>query len=123
LRRWPLARLSLACAALLALGAAAVAWAPAPWDWLALAAAQGTAWGLAWGGLLWAPTRRGSANGSPLSAAAGYALLTCGFGLVVESLGARGAAAVHVGLAIVALAALLARVGTRPADRGAFSGR
>jgi len=107
LARWSLARLSLVCAGLLATGAACVLWAPAPWDWLGLAATQGAAWGLAWGGLLWAPARRGRAGSSPLVAAAGYALLTAAFGLLIESAGARGAAAAHATLGAAAVAAWL----------------
>lgn len=107
LARWSLARLSLVCAALLASGAASVLWAPAPWDWLGLAATQGAAWGLAWGGLLWAPARRGRAGSSPLVAAAGYALLTAAFGLLIEGTGAHGAALAHATLGAIAAAAWL----------------
>ena len=103
--RWSLRRLSFVCAALLVAGAAAVTWAPAPWSLLGLAAAHGAAWGLAWSGQLWAPARRGRQGASPLRAAAGYALLTLAFGLVVEQAGARGVAAVH---AVLGLAAGLA---------------
>jgi hypothetical protein len=106
LARWSLTRLAFVCTALLALGAAALAWAPAPWDWLILAAAQGTAWGLAWGGLLWAPQRRGGAGSSPLRAAAGYALLTVAFGVLVEAAGARGAAVAHGALGVLSIAAI-----------------
>ncbi|HSW25325.1 MAG TPA: hypothetical protein VLJ62_21370, partial [Burkholderiaceae bacterium] len=56
---WSLRRLSAVCALLLAAGAAVVAWAPAPFDLLGLALAHGAAWGVAWGGQLWAPARRG----------------------------------------------------------------
>ena len=52
------------------------AWAPAPFDLLGLALAHGAAWGVAWGGQLWAPARRGQQGTSPLRAALGYALLT-----------------------------------------------
>lgn len=103
--RWPLPRLSLVCALLLGGGAGFVALAPAPWDWAGLAALHGAAWSLAWSGLLWAPARRGSAGSSPLAAAAGYALLTAAFGLLIETAGARGAAAAHAALGGVALAA------------------
>lgn len=103
LARWSLARLSFVCTGLLATGAACVLWAPAPWDWVGLAASQGAAWGLAWGGLLWAPARRGRAGSSPLAAAAGYALLTAAFGLLIEATGARGAAAAHAALGTAAL--------------------
>jgi hypothetical protein len=107
LARWSLARLSLVCALLLVTGAGALAWAPSPWDWLGLAAAQGTAWGLAWGGLLWAPARRGSAGSSPLRAAVGYAVVTAAFGWLVESSGAGGVAAAHGALGAAAMAAWL----------------
>ena len=103
--RWSLRRLSAVCAALLAAGAAIVAWADAPWDLLGLALAHGAAWGLAWGGQLWAPARRGQQGTSPLRAAAGYALLTLAVGVVVELFGARGLHGVH---ALLGLAAALA---------------
>lgn len=102
---WSLPRLSAVCAGLLAIGAAVVAWAAPPWDLLGLAAAHGAAWGIAWGGQLWAPARRGQQGTSPLRAAAGYAVLTLLFGLMVEQLGARGVAAVHALLGLVAAAA------------------
>jgi hypothetical protein len=102
---WSLPRLSSVCAALLALGAAFAVWAPAPHDLLGLALAHGAAWGLAWGGQLWAPARRGQQGTSPLRAAAGYALLTLAFGVVVERFGVAGVAAVHAALGAVALAA------------------
>ena len=114
LARWSLQRLSLVCGTLRATGAALVTWAPPPWDWLGLAAAQGMAWGLAWGGLLWAPARRGSAGSSPLRAAAGYALLTAAFGLWVEAAGARGVAAAHAGLGLAAAAAWVFAALRRP---------
>ncbi|HET7524708.1 MAG TPA: hypothetical protein VFK10_02090 [Burkholderiaceae bacterium] len=104
---WSLRRLSAVCAALLALGAALVAWAAAPVDLLGLALAHGAAWGIAWGGQLWAPARRGQQGTSPLRAAAGYALLTVLFGFVVERAGANGVAAVHALLGIAAAAAWL----------------
>lgn len=106
LARWPLAALSAACAVLMAGGAALVTWAPAPFDWIGLAAAHGAAWSLAWSGALWAPQRRARQGSSPLHAAIGYALLTVAFGIVVERLGAFGVAAAHVALALVAVAAL-----------------
>ena len=114
LARWPMRRLSLICTALLVAGSVFVLWAPPPWDWLGLAAAQGTAWGLAWGGLLWAPARRGSAGSSPLRAAAGYAALTLAFGLLLEASGARGAAAAHAALGAAALAAWIPRPTAAP---------
>jgi len=104
---WSLRRLSAVCALLLALGAAVVAWAPAPLDLLGLALAHGAAWGVAWGGQLWAPARRGQQGTSPLRAAAGYAVLTLMFGLVVDRFGAHGVAAVHAALGLAAAAAWL----------------
>jgi hypothetical protein len=106
LARWSARTLALVCAALLAGGAAAVLWAPAPWDWLGLAALHGAAWGLAWGGQLWAPARRGQQGSSPLRAAAGYAVLTLLFGWVVEHAGARGVAGVHALLGLGAVLSL-----------------
>lgn len=104
--RWSAFMLSAACAALLALGAALVAWAPAPIDWLGLAVAHGAAWSIAWSGALWAPQRRARQGSSPLRAALGYALLTLAFGIVAAQLGAYGVASAHVGLAFAAVAAL-----------------
>lgn len=97
--------LATVCALLLAAGAAAALWAPAPWDLLTLAAAHGAAWGLAWGGQLWAPARRGQQGRSPLRAAAGYAVLTLLFGGLVQEAGARGVTVVHAMLGLVALLA------------------
>lgn len=102
---WSPRRLSTVCAALLALGAACVLWAPAPHDLLGLALSHGAAWGLAWGGQLWAPARRGRQGASPLRAAAGYALLTLAFGAVVERFGVTGVVVVHAALGAAALAA------------------
>jgi len=104
---WSLRRLSAVCALLLAAGATVVAWAAPPFDLLGLALAQGAAWGIAWAGQLWAPARRGQQGASPLRAAAGYAVLTLLFGLVVEQFGARGVTAVHAMLGIAAAAAWL----------------
>jgi len=70
---------------------------------------HGAAWGLAWGGQLWAPARRGRQGASPLRAAAGYAVLTLAFGLVVGQTGARGVATVHVALGLAAALAWLLR--------------
>ena len=97
------------CTILLASGAALVTWAAAPLDLLGLAVTHGAAWGVAWAGQLWAPARRGQQGTSPLLAAAGYALVTLGFGLAVEQAGARGVAAVHVALGLGAIAAWLVR--------------
>jgi hypothetical protein len=112
---WSLRRLSAACAALLALGAAIVTWAAAPYDLLGLALTHGAAWGIAWGGQLWAPARRGQQGTSPLRAAAGYAVLTLAFGVVVERFGAHGVAAIHAALGLFAAAAwLVSSLGARP---------
>ena len=56
------------------------------WGWRV---AHGAAWGVAWGGQLWAPARRGQQGTSPLRAAVGYAVLTLLFGLVVDRYGAH----------------------------------
>ncbi len=106
LASWSAQRLAGVCTALLVLGAASVCWAPAPWQWLGLAAAHGAAWGLAWAGQLWAPARRGQQGTSPLRAAAGYAALTLLFGLLVQYAGASGVVGVHVALGLAALLAL-----------------
>ena len=76
---------------------------------LGLAVAHGMAWGLAWAGQLWAPARRGQQGVSPLRAAAGYAVLTLAFGLVVDEAGPRGVAAVHAALGLAAASAWLYR--------------
>jgi hypothetical protein len=121
---WSLHRLSAVCALLLAAGAAVVAWAAAPFDLLGLAVAHGAAWGVAWGGQLWAPARRGQQGTSPLRAAAGYAVLTLLFGFVVEQFGAHGVAAVHAVLGLAAAAAWLVNLvsagplPSRPRPRG-----
>jgi hypothetical protein len=112
---WSPPRLSAVCAALLALGAAIIAWIPAPYDLLGLALAHGAAWGIAWGGQLWAPARRGQQGTSPLRAAVGYAALTLLFGVIVAEFGARGVVAVHATLGLVAaLAWLASAVGAVP---------
>jgi hypothetical protein len=120
---WPLPRLSAVCAGLLACGAAAVAWAAAPWDLLGLAAAHGAAWGIAWGGQLWAPARRGQQGTSPLRAATGYAVLTLLFGLAVERFGAAGVVAVHAALGVVAAAAWIVNSAARAFASGATAHR
>ncbi len=120
--RWSQGTLSLVCAMLLAAGAGFVTWAPAPLDLLGLAVTHGAAWGLAWSGQLWAPARRGRQGASPLRAAAGYAVLTLAFGLLVEHFGVRGVAAMHVALGLAAalawLFALVAGPGSAVTDRG-----
>jgi len=103
--RWSLRVLSMVCAMLLACGAAFGVLAPAPVDLLGMAVAHGAAWGIAWGGQLWAPERRGRQGTSPLHAAAGYALLTVLFGLLVERAGSHGVVAVHVFLGLAAVSA------------------
>lgn len=117
--RWSLRTLSWVCAVLLASGAVFAVWAAPPLDLLGVAVLHGAAWGLAWGGQLWAPARRGRQGTSPLRAAAGYALLTVAFGLVVEQAGPRGVSAVHAALGLVAVLAWLPGVITRPLHRGA----
>jgi hypothetical protein len=102
---WSVRQLSTVSATLLALGAALALWAPAPYDLLGLAFTHGAAWGLAWGGQLWAPARRGQQGTSPLRAAAGYALLTLAFGVVVDRFGVAGVAGVHAALGAAALVA------------------
>jgi len=105
--RWSLRTLSIVCTALLASGAALVLWATAPLDLLGLTVTHGAAWGLAWGGQLWAPARRGQRGTSPLRAGAGYATLTLGFGLIVQQAGVIGVAVVHAALGIIAALAWL----------------
>ena len=107
IERWSLHALATVCASLLVAGAAFALWAPAPIDLFGLATTHGAAWGLAWGGQLWAPARRGQQGASPLRAAAGYALLTLAFGVVVEYAGPRGVADVHAVLGFAAAAAWL----------------
>ncbi|MCX8003836.1 MAG: hypothetical protein N2688_02595 [Burkholderiaceae bacterium] len=104
LARFPGAALAWTCALLLSAGAAGLLTAPPPYDWLALALAHGASWSLAWSGALWSPQRRAQQGSSPLAAAAGYALLTLGAGVLVERLGARGVAALHIALALAAMA-------------------
>ena len=108
LAAWSPRRLSIVCAVLLAAGAVLALWAPAPANLLGLAAAHGAAWGLAWGGQLWAPARRGRQGASPLRAAAGYAALTLVFGLVVQQAGADGLVAVQAALGLAAVMAWVA---------------
>jgi hypothetical protein len=104
---WSLRTLSIVCTVLLVSGAALVLWAAAPLDLLGLTVTHGAAWGLAWGGQLWAPARRGRQGTSPLRAGAGYAVLTLAFGLIVQQAGVVGVAAVHAALGIAAALAWL----------------
>ncbi len=107
--RWSLRTLAIICTLLLAAGAAFAVWAAAPWDMLGLAVTHGAAWGVAWSGQLWAPERRGQQSASPLRAAAGYAVLTLTFGLVVDQMGATGVVAVHAALGAAAVLGWLFR--------------
>jgi hypothetical protein len=107
--------LAAGCAALLAAGAVIVGWAPAPLDLLGLALAHGAAWGLAWGGQLWAPARRARQGTSPLRAALGYALLTLAFGALVDRYGVRGVALTHAALGLAAAAAWVISASARAA--------
>lgn len=106
--QWSTRTLACACAALLALGAAAALWAGAPLNLLGVSVAQGAAWGIAWCGQLWAPERRGRQGTSPLVAAVGYAVLTLAFGVLVEQAGARGLVLMHAFFGIAAVLAWLA---------------
>jgi hypothetical protein len=114
---WSQRTLSVGCTLLLAAGAAFAVWASAPLNLLGPAVTHGAAWGLAWSGQLWAPARRGQQGASPVRAAAGYAVLTLVFGLVVEHFGVRGVAGIHVALGLGAvlawLFALVAVAGSR----------
>ncbi len=105
--QWSTRTLASACAALLALGAAAALWASSPLNLLGVAVAQGAAWGIAWCGQLWAPERRGRQGASPLQAAVGYAVLTLAFGVLVDLAGARGVVLVHAFFGIAAALAWL----------------
>lgn len=113
--RWSTRTLASACAALLALGAAAALWADSPFNLLGVSVAQGAAWGIAWCGQLWAPERRGRQGTSPLVAAVGYALLTLAFGVLVDHAGARGLVLMHASFGIAAVLAWLA-AGALPAQ-------
>jgi len=105
--QWSTRTLASACAALLALGAAAALWAASPLNILGVSVAQGAAWGIAWCGQLWAPERRGRQGTSPLYAAVGYALLTLAFGVLVDQAGARGVVLMHAFFGIAAVLAWL----------------
>ena len=107
--RLSLRLLALLCMLLLVMGALGVLLLPSPWDWLCLVLSHGAAWGLAWTGQLWAPARRGQQGTSPVRAAAGYAVLTLAFGLLVQHSGPVGVVQVHVALGGVAALAWLAR--------------
>jgi hypothetical protein len=109
---WSMRALSMVCAILLASGAVLGLLAAAPVNLLAVAVTHGAAWGIAWSGQLWAPERRGQRGASPLYAAAGYALLTVLFGLIVEQAGTRGVVAVHAALGLAALLAWMFALGT-----------
>lgn len=119
--RWSLPTLSVACAGLLACGAALAMFAEAPLNLLGVAVTHGAAWGLAWGGQLWAPARRGQQGASPVRAAAGYALLTLAFGIVVDGFGAGGVTAVHTALGLVAAMAWLFAAATKYWSRATAS--
>jgi hypothetical protein len=100
--QWSARTLASACAALLALGAAAALWTASPFNLLGVSVAQGAAWGIAWCGQLWAPARRGRQGTSPLYAAAGYAVLTLAFGVLVDHAGARGVVLMHAFFGVAA---------------------
>jgi hypothetical protein len=106
--QWSARTLASACAALLALGAAVALWADSPINLLGVSVAQGSAWGIAWCGQLWAPERRGRQGTSPLYAAVGYAVLTLAFGVLVDATGARGVVLMHAFFGIAAVLAWLA---------------
>ena len=90
-------------------GAAFAAWAAAPLNLLGLAVAHGAAWGVAWGGQLWAPARRGQTRRIAAARRRRLCGVTLAFGLVVEHFGVRGVAAMHVALGLGAIAAWLVR--------------
>lgn len=123
---WSTRALASACAALLALGAVMALWAASPFNLLGVSVAQGAAWGIAWSGQLWAPERRGQRGASPLYAAAGYAMLTLAFGVLVDGAGARGVVLMHAFLGIAAALAWLAadavRLWSRKRRPGAQAG-
>jgi len=104
---WSARTLASVCAGLLVVGAAAALWAASPLNLLGVSVAQGAAWGIAWCGQLWAPERRGRQRASPLYAAVGYALLTLGFGVLVDQAGARGVVLMHAFFGIAAALAWL----------------
>jgi hypothetical protein len=114
---WPAQRLAAACAALMGAGALAAWHAPAPYDLMLAATAQGSAWSLAWAGQLWAPERRGARSASPLRAATGYAVLTLAIGALAVRWGSLGIAAAHVALGAAALLAWGVAMSLRIAGR------
>lgn len=77
--------------------------AASPLSFLGVSVAQGAAWC----GQLWAPERRGRQGTSPLSAAAGYAVLTLAFGVLVDQTGARGVVLMHASFGVAAAVAWL----------------
>lgn len=111
--RWSGRTLASVCAALLALGAAIAVGSVPPFNLLGVSVAQGAAWGIAWSGQLWAPTRRGQQGTSPLHAAAGYAVLTLAFGALVDRAGVRGVILMHAGFGLAAACAWLLAGATR----------
>lgn len=116
--QWSTRTLASACAALLALGAAAALWAASPLNLLGVSIAQGAAWGIAWCGQLWAPARRGRQGASPLYAAVGYAALTLAFGVLIDRTGARGVVLMHALLGFAAALAWLVADAARLWPRG-----
>ena len=115
---WTTPVLSTLCMALLVTGAVLAMWLASPWDMLGLALTHGSAWGLAWSGQLWGPTRRGQQNASPLRAALGYAGLTFVFGLWVDRFGPAGVNSVHILIGALALLAWLLKDLFRPSKLG-----
>jgi hypothetical protein len=115
--QWSARTLASACAALLALGAAAALWAASPLNLLGVSVAQGAAWGIAWCGQLWAPERRGRQGASPLYAAVGYAALTLAFGVLVDRAGARGVLLMHAFFGVAAALAWLGANAVRLSSR------
>lgn len=107
IERWSSSALALLCMLLLLAGAALGVGLPLPWDMVALAVLHGSAWGLAWSGQLWGPTRRAQQNASPWRASVGYAGLTLLFGIAVNNLGASGVTLVHLLIGLMALIAWL----------------
>lgn len=111
--RWPPRVVSLVCALLLAAGAAAVVWAPAPLDLWGVSIAHGAAWSVAWTGQLWSPNRRSRQGTSPLRAALGYAGLTLAVGVAVDHQGPAGLAFTQATLGLAAILAWAYGLATR----------